>query len=86
MHLDEVRTLGQPTRLENGQRASALHFGDERVMALLAALSCQVFIPGELANKTLRPRVVQSLNVSVPRPIPVPKCRTFCDGCGSKVW
>jgi len=62
MPLDKVRALGQPTRLENGRRASALRFADERVMALLAALSCQVFIPGELANKTLRPRVAQFLN------------------------
>ena len=62
MPLDEVRALGQPTRLENGQRASALRFADERVRALLAALSCQVFIPGELTNKTLRPRVAQFLN------------------------
>jgi len=60
--LDEVRALGQPTRLENGQRASALRFADERVIALLAALSCQVFIPGELTNKTLRLRVAQFLN------------------------
>jgi hypothetical protein len=34
MPLDEVRALGQPTRLENGQRVSALRFADERVMAL----------------------------------------------------
>lgn len=60
--LDEVRSLGQPTRLENGQRASALRFADERVMALLASLICQTFIPGELTNKTLRPRVAQFLN------------------------
>ena len=64
MPLDEVRVLGQPTRLENGQRASALRFADERVMALLAALSCQVFIPGKLTNKSLRSRVAQFLNVS----------------------
>jgi hypothetical protein len=60
--LDQVRSLGQPTRLENGQRASALRFADERVMALFAALACQVFIPGELTNKTLCPRVAQFLN------------------------
>lgn len=63
--LDEVRTLGQPTRHQNGQRASALRFADERVMALLAALSCQVFTLGELTNKTLRPRVAQLLNLSL---------------------
>jgi len=62
MPLDEVRSLGQPTRLENGQRASALRFADERVMALLASLTCQAFIPGEITNKTLRPRVAQFLN------------------------
>lgn len=60
--LDQVRSLGQPTRLEHGQRASALRFADERVMALFAALTCQVFIPGELTNKTLRPRIAQFLN------------------------
>jgi hypothetical protein len=60
--LHEVRSLGQPTRLENGQRASALRFTDERVIALCAALVCQVFVHGELANKTLRPRVAQFLN------------------------
>jgi len=60
--LDEVRSLGQPTRLDNGQRASALRFADERVIALCAALVCQVFVHGKLANKTLRPRVAQFLN------------------------
>jgi hypothetical protein len=62
--LGEVRLVGQPTRLENGQRVSALPFTDERVMALLAALACHGFIPGELTNKTLRPHVAQFLNVS----------------------
>ena len=52
----------QPTWLENGQRASALRFTDERAIALLAALFCQIFIPGQLTNKTLRPRVAQFLN------------------------
>lgn len=60
--LDQVRALGKPTRLENGQRASALRFADERVMALLAALAGHGFIPGELTNKTLRTRVSQLLN------------------------
>jgi len=62
MPLAEVRALGQPTRLTNGQRASALRFADERVMAVLAALTSQVFIPGELTNKTLRWRVAQFLH------------------------
>jgi hypothetical protein len=63
--LDEVRALGQPTRLENGQRVSALRFADERVMALLSALACHLFIPGKVTNKTLRPRVAQFLNREV---------------------
>lgn len=62
MPLDEVRALAQPTRLENGQRASALRFADERVMALLSALACHVFILGKVTNRTLRPRVAQFLN------------------------
>jgi hypothetical protein len=63
--LDQVRSLGQPTRLENGQRVSALRFADERVMALLSALACHLFIPGKVTNKTLRPRVAQFLNREV---------------------
>lgn len=62
MPLDEVRALGQSTRLENGQRASALRFTDERVMAIFSALACQVFAVGELTNRTLRSRVAQFLN------------------------
>lgn len=62
MPLDQVRALGQPTRLENGQRASALRFADERVMALLATLTGHGFIPGKLTNKTLRTQVAQLLN------------------------
>ncbi|MFQ5857342.1 MAG: hypothetical protein ACE5LU_17175, partial [Anaerolineae bacterium] len=37
--LDEMRRLGQSTVSEDGQRASALRFGDRRVMALMAALA-----------------------------------------------
>lgn len=62
MPLDEVRALGQSTRLENGQRASALRLTDKRVRALFSALACQVFAAGELTNKTLRSRVAQLLN------------------------
>jgi len=57
--LDTVRAIGQPTKLENGQRASAMRFADRRVMAILSALASQVFIVGELTNKTLRVRVAQ---------------------------
>lgn len=61
--LDEVRRLGQPTVTEKGQRASALRFGDQRVMALLAALARFTFIPCEVTNKTLRQSVAQLLGV-----------------------
>jgi len=62
MPLDEVRALGQPSKLENGQRASALRFTDERVMAIFSALACQVFTASEITNKTLRSRVSQFLD------------------------
>jgi hypothetical protein len=62
--LGELRRLGQSTLAENGQRASALRFGDQRVMALLAALARFVHVPGEVSNKTLRQSVAQLLGVS----------------------
>lgn len=60
--LDEIRRLDQPT-VQEGQRASALRFGDQRVMALLAALARFAYIPGEVTNKTLRQSVAQLLGV-----------------------
>jgi hypothetical protein len=61
--LDEMRRLGQSTITENGQRASALRFGDQRVMALLAALARFTYIPGEVSNQALRLSVAQLLGV-----------------------
>lgn len=61
--LDEMRRLGQSTVSEDGQRASALRFGDRRVMALMAALARLAYIPGELANRTLRQAVAELLGV-----------------------
>jgi hypothetical protein len=52
--LEAVRQLGQSTVDAQGQRASALRFGDQRVMALLGALTNFGLIPGGLSNKTLR--------------------------------
>jgi hypothetical protein len=57
--LDEVRRLGESTVGSDGQRASAVRFGDPRTMAVLAALACHAFIPGELRNYTLRRTVTQ---------------------------
>jgi hypothetical protein len=46
--------------LETGQRASALRFGDPRVMALLQALAGFTHLPRGFRNRELRPQV-QSL-------------------------
>ena len=62
--IQEMQRLGQSTLAENGQRASALRFGDRRTMAVLAALACQAFIPTEIGNRTLRPVVAQLLGES----------------------
>jgi len=61
--LTEVRQLGQPTRLDNGQRAAALRFGDPRVMALMAALARHAHIISEMTNKSLRETVAQLMGV-----------------------
>jgi hypothetical protein len=61
--LDEVRRLGQSTLTAEGQRASALRFGEARTMAVLAALARFAYIPQEMANRTLRPAVAQLLGV-----------------------
>lgn len=61
--LDEMRRLGQSSVSQDGQRASALRFGDRRVMALMAALARLAHIPGELTNKTLRQSVAELLGV-----------------------
>jgi hypothetical protein len=62
--LETVRGLGQSTLDARGQRASALHFGDRRVMALLGALANFGLIPGGLSNKTLRRYIPDLLGVS----------------------
>lgn len=60
--LAEVRQLGQSTVLDNGQRASAVRFGDARPMALLEALAQHAFIPTEITSRRLRPLVAQLLH------------------------
>ena len=59
--LQEMRRLSQSTLTDDGQRASALHFADPRIMAVLEVLACQAFIPKEIANRTLREAVAQRL-------------------------
>lgn len=61
--LDTVQHLGQATHLDNGQRASALRFGDQRVMALMAALTRHAHIISEVTNKSLRQTVAQFLGL-----------------------
>jgi len=61
--LQQLRDLSRSTLMENGQRASALRFGERRTMALLGALACQAFIPTEIGNRTLRRMVAQLLGV-----------------------
>lgn len=56
-----MRTQGQSTLTEDGQRASALHFADARIMAVLEVLAGQAFIPKEIGNHTLREVVAQRL-------------------------
>ena len=62
---DDVRQVQQSTITEGGQRASALHFGNPRVVALLAALVYHAHRPDMLRNKNLRLTVAQLMNVSV---------------------
>jgi hypothetical protein len=53
-------------RLVDGQRASALPFGNPRVMALLQALCLFVLLPEGFRNAALRGQVAELLNVSAP--------------------
>lgn len=62
--LEEIRQVGQSIVLENGQRASALHFGEKRVMALFAAIVRHAGIAGPLRNKSLRQAVAQLMGIS----------------------
>ena len=62
--IQELRRLGQSTLTENGQRASALRFGNQRAMALLEALASHTYIASEIGNRTLRPVVAQLLSMT----------------------
>ncbi len=62
--LQKIRRLGTSFLTTDGQRASALHFEDQRIMAIFAALARFALIPGELTNRTLRTAVAQFMAVS----------------------
>jgi hypothetical protein len=53
---DALDRLQRPT-LEAGQRASAIRFGDPRVMALLQVIAGFTHLPQGFRNRDLRPRV-----------------------------
>lgn len=61
--LETVRDLARSTVNERGQRASALRFGEQRVMALMAALSNFAHIPAGLSNKALRQQIPEFMAV-----------------------
>ena len=57
---DALDRLQRPT-VEGGQRASALRFGDPRVMALLQAITGFTHLPHGFHNRDLRPHVAALL-------------------------
>jgi hypothetical protein len=57
---DALDRLQQPT-VEDGQRTSALRFGDPRVMAVLQALTAFAHLPRGFRNPELRPHVAALL-------------------------
>lgn len=57
---DALDRLQQPT-VENGQRTSALRFGDARVMALFQAITSFAHLPRGFRNRDLRPRIAALL-------------------------
>jgi hypothetical protein len=60
---DAFEALQQPKEVE-GQRASALRFGDARVQALLAAIVLFCLQPQGFTNKQLRPLLAQYLGLN----------------------
>lgn len=65
MPLEKVRELTLPTHLDDGQRAGALRFGEQRAMALLESLSRHAYVAGEINNKTMRSSVAQLMGCSL---------------------
>jgi hypothetical protein len=59
---DTFQALQQPTEVQ-GQRASALRFGDARVQALLATIVLFCLQPQGFTNKQLRPLLAQYLGL-----------------------
>ena len=55
----------QSSTVEQGQRASAMRFGDPRVMALMQALTRFVHLPHGFRHRDLRPQVAALLGLSL---------------------
>jgi len=55
--------LQQPLVLANGQRVSALRFGDPRVMAVLQALTSFALVPEGFRNRNIRGQVAALLGI-----------------------
>jgi hypothetical protein len=64
LHVDEFEQLQRPT-LHDGQRASAMRFGDPRVMALLHTLCLFFHLAAGLRNRDFRSRVAALLGLSL---------------------
>lgn len=62
--IDDIRNILQSTMTEDGQRASALHFGESRVMALLAAITKHAHTIFNFRNKNIRRSMVQLLGIT----------------------
>lgn len=60
---DRFDAVVRPIEVQ-GQRASALRFGEPRVMALLQAILMFVHLPAGFSNRTLRERLAQLLGVT----------------------
>ena len=61
---EDMNRLQRPT-VEQGQRASAMRFGDHRVMALLHTLCLFLLLPVGFRNRTFRPYVAALLGIDV---------------------
>ena len=61
---DELDRIQQPT-VERGQRASALPFGNQRVLALMQALCLLILLPIGFRNKDLRQHVADLLGLDL---------------------
>ena len=62
--IEDLCQLGRPTITEEGQRVSALRFGDQRVMAVLEALATHTYLVSDIGNRALRPVVAQLLGMT----------------------